>query len=98
MDWSRVTFTEHVTEAAALVAECHVVFDFPPVERAAYEIKVFESLKGDAGGRFFAVGTNRDDPAAYRPVASAATAEEALEACLANAGIYHRRRVKQASV
>ena len=98
MDWSRVTLTEHVTEAAALVAECHVVFEFPPVERAAYEIKVFESLKGDAGGRFFALGTNRDDPTGYRPVASAATAEEALEACLANAGIYHRRRVKQASV
>lgn len=98
MDWSRVAFTEHVTEAAALIGECHIVLDFPPIERAAYEIKIFESRKGDAGGRYFAVGSNREDPVGFRPVASAATPEEALEGCLASAGIYHRRRVKQATV
>ncbi len=97
LDWRRVTFSEHMTEAAALVAECQVVIDFAPVEHAAYEIKVYESLKdAPAAERYFAIGTNRDDPQGFRPVATAATPEEALQTCLNNAGVYHRRRVKQA--
>jgi len=62
LDWSRITFTEHMTEAAAVVGECQVVIDFSPSERAAYEIKVYESLKGATGDRYFALGTNREEP------------------------------------
>ncbi|HSV07375.1 MAG TPA: hypothetical protein VLI07_12710 [Candidatus Binatus sp.] len=93
LDWSRVTFTEHMTEAAAVVAECEVVLDFGS-ERATYSVKVYRPLKGGEG--FFAVGTNREDPGAFRPVGDAATPEEALQACLNAAGVHHRRRVKQA--
>lgn len=93
-DWGRVTFTEHMTEAAAVVAECHVVLDFG-VERAAYEVKVYRPLKG-ADARYFAVGTNREDPASFHPVGDGDTPEAALQICLDNAGVYHRRRVKQA--
>jgi len=96
IDWSRVEFTEHMTEAAALVAECQVVIDVGPEERVQYAIKVYETLKGGAGDRFFAIGTNPADADGYRPFGAAATAEEALQACLATAGIHHRRRVKQA--
>jgi hypothetical protein len=97
LDWSRILFTEHMTEAGAVVAECQVVLDFAPVERAVYEVKVFEALKGAAADeRYFAVATNRDDPAGFRPVGMAATPEEALQSCLNDAGVYHRRRVKQA--
>ena len=39
--WDRVTFTGHMVEAAALVAECHVAFDFEGHEQTAYEVKVF---------------------------------------------------------
>jgi hypothetical protein len=95
LDWSRIRLTEHMTEAAAVVGECHVVLDFGPVERATYEVKVYAALKG-AGEPYFAVGTNRDEPGAYHPAAGGATPEEALQACLEAAGIYHRRRVKQA--
>jgi hypothetical protein len=94
LDWGRVTFTEHMTEAAAVVAECHVVLDFGS-ERATYQVKVYRPLKG-AEARYFAVGTNRDDPAGFRPVGDGDTPEVALQLCLDNAGIYHRRRVKQA--
>jgi len=94
LDWSRVTFTEHMTEAAAVVGECDVVLDFGS-ERATYAVKVYRPLKG-GGEAFFAVGTNREDPAGFRPVGDAATPEEALQACLNAAGVYHRRRVKQA--
>jgi len=97
IDWRRITLTEHMSEAAALVAECQVVFDFGPVERVQYEIKVYEALKGGGEERFFALGVNRDDAAGFRPLGSGASAEDALQACLANAGVYHRRRVKQAS-
>ena len=45
---------------------------------------------------FFAVATNRSDPGAFRPVGEGDSAEAALDACLTGAGIYHRRRVKQA--
>ena len=96
LDWSRITFTEHMTEAAAVVGECQVVIDFTPAERAAYEIKVYEGLKGGGAERYFAVGVNRDDPHGFRPVGTAATPEAALQSCLNEAGVYHRRRVKQA--
>jgi hypothetical protein len=96
VDWTRIRLTEHMTEAAAVVAECQVVLDFTPTERACYDIKVFESLKGGGPEPYFALGVNRDEPAGFRPLGAADTPEDALEACLANAGIYHRRRVKQA--
>ena len=69
---------------------------FTPTERAAYEIKVYEALKGGGAERYFAVGVNRDDPHGFRPVGAAATPEAALQSCLNAAGVYHRRRVKQA--
>ena len=86
-DWSRITFTEHMTEAAAVVGECQVVIDFTPSERAAYEIKVYESLKGGGEERYFAVGVNPDDSQGFRPVSSGATPEDALQACLSSAGV-----------
>jgi len=98
LDWGRIVFTEHMTEAAAVVGECQVVIDFTPTERAAYEIKVYETLKGAGEERYFALGVNREDPAGFRPVGTAATPEAALEACLSSAGVYHRRRVKQSEV
>jgi len=96
IDWSRVVFTEHMTEAAALVAECQVVLDFAPGARVQYEIKVYESLKGGGDERYFATGTSPEDPQGFRPLGSGATAEAALQACLNAAGVHHRRRVKQA--
>jgi hypothetical protein len=97
IDWTRVAFTEHMTEAAALVGECQVVLDFTPTERVQYEVKVYESLKGaDGDDRYFAVGTRPDDPQGFRPVAGGTTPEAALQACLNAAGVHHRRRVKQA--
>jgi hypothetical protein len=95
LDWRRVTFTEHMVEAAAVVAECHVVVDFGPTERTPYEVKVYESLKDDGAERYFAVGTCREDPEGFRPLGGGATPEEALQACLNAAGIHHRRLVKQ---
>ena len=95
MDWRRIAFTEHMTEAAALVGECVVVLDFG-AERATYDVKVYEALKGGGAAPFFALGTCREEANGYRPVADGATAEEALQACLNAAGVYHRRRVKQA--
>ena len=95
MEWRRVVFTEHMTEAAAVVGECQVVLDFDGAERTEYALKVYESLKGE-GDRYFAVGTNPADPESFRPVGGGTTPEEALQACLNHAGVYHRRRVKQA--
>ena len=94
IDWTRIALTEHMTEAAALVGECQVVLDFDGAERTQYELKVYESLKG-GGDRYFAVGTNPADAAGFRPVGGGTTPEDALQACLNHAGIYHRRRVKQ---
>jgi hypothetical protein len=95
MDWSRVVFTAHMTEAATVVAECQVVFDFPPAEPATYAIKIQRVLKG-AGAPFFAVGRRRDDPAAgFQPFGEGASPEEALQACLEAAGVHHRRRERQ---
>ena len=95
LDWGRIRFTEHMTEAAAVVGECHVVLDFPPDERVTYAVKVYQALKG-SDEPYFAVGVNPEDPAGYRPVAGGESPEDALQTCLANAGVYHRRRVKQA--
>lgn len=95
IDWSRIRFTEHMSEAAALVGECQVVLDFTPVARAQYEIKVYESLKGAGDERYFAIGTSREDPQGFRPLGGGATPEVALQACLAAAGVHHRRHVKQ---
>ncbi len=96
LDWSKVRLTEHMTEAGVVEAECQVVFDFEGLEQTCYDIKVLRSLKGASAAPFFAVGVNRSDPQAFRPVGDGDSAEEALEACLAAAGVYHRRRVKQA--
>jgi len=41
---------------------------------------------------------SREDPGGFRPMGAAATPEEALQSCLGNAGVYHRRRVKQTEV
>ena len=94
--WDRVTFSTHMVEAAAMVCECQVALDFEGQEQVCYEVKVFRSLKGRSAHPFFAVATNRSDPGAFRPVGEGDSAEAALDACLAEAGIYHRRRVKQA--
>jgi len=94
MDWTRVVFTEHMVEAAALDAVCHVVFDFGPHEQATYEIRVFRVLKG-GGAPWFASGRERDRPEGFRPFGDGETAEEALQACLESAGIHHRRRERQ---
>jgi len=93
VDWRRVTLTEHMTDAAAVVGECQVVLDFGPDARVAYEIKVYETLKGGSG--YFAIGRSDVDPEGYRPFGTAATPEAAVDACLAAAGIHHRRHVKQ---
>lgn len=96
IDWSRVRLTEHMTEAAAVVAECHVVLEFGTA-RAQYEVKVYRDLKGAGADPYFAVGVSPDATDGYRPSAGGETAEAALEACLATAGIHHRRLVKQAT-
>src|SRR4029450_1794657 len=98
MDWSRVVFTEHMTEAAALEASCDVVFDFGPDEKTTYRIQVFRVLKG-SGAPYFATGESRaatgesraDAGAAFRPFGEGDTPEDALQACLESAGVHHRR-------
>ena len=95
VDWRRVALTEHMTEAAAVVGECQVVLDFGENARVAYEIKVYATLKGGGDDPYFAIGRAGDDPQGYRPFGSASTPEAAVEACLAAAGIHHRRHVKQ---
>jgi hypothetical protein len=97
LDWSRVVFTEHMPEAAAVEAQCQIVLDFGPPERVCYEITVLRSLKGEGSQPFFAYGRNLDPASTYRPVGEGASPEEALQECLAEAGLYHRRRVKQAT-
>ena len=95
IDWSRFTFTDHMVEAAAVVAQCQVAFDFEGREQVSYEVKIFRTLKGASSAAFFAVAVNLGDSAAFRPIGEGDTPEGALEACLAAAGIHHRRRVKQ---
>jgi hypothetical protein len=98
LDWSRIVFTEHMPEAAAVEARCQVVLDFGPPERVCYEVTVLRSLKGHGSQPFFAYGRNLDDPGgSFRPVGEGSSPEEALQECLAEAGLYHRRRVKQAT-
>ena len=46
IDWSRVGFTEHMVEAAVVVAECQVAFDFEGNEQACWDVKVCRVLKG----------------------------------------------------
>jgi hypothetical protein len=94
MDWTRVSFTEHMTEAAAVEAVCHVVLDFGDGERATYEITVLRVLKG-AGAPYFATGTNRENANAFRPFGEGEAPEAALQACLESAGIHHRRHQRQ---
>lgn len=95
-DWSRIRLTEHMTEAAAVVAECRVVLDFGRGSPVTYDVKVFDDLKGDGGARYFAVGTSGDaEVAGFRPVGSGDSPEDALQDCLNRAGIHHRRLVKQ---
>ena len=94
MDWSRVVFTQHMTEAAAVEAACDVVFDFGSGEQATYEIRVFRVLKG-SGAPYFATGAARERPDGFRPFGEGATPEEALQACLESAGVHHRRRERQ---
>jgi hypothetical protein len=96
IDWSRVRLTEHMTEAAAVVGECHVVLDFDGA-RTRYEVKVYRDLRHPAAEPYFAVGVSPDAPDGYRPTAAGATAEAALQACLEAAGIHDRRLVKQAT-
>ena len=93
MDWERVVFTQHMTEAAALEAACDVVFDFGPDERATYRIEVFRVLKG-SGTPYFATGKSGDH-LDFRPYGEGDTPETALQACLESAGIHHRRRERQ---
>ena len=95
VDWRRVTLTEHMTEAAAIVGECQVVLDFGADARVAYEVKVYATLKGGGADPYFAIGRAADDPDGYRPFGSAGTPEAAVDACLTAAGIHHRRHVKQ---
>jgi hypothetical protein len=95
VDWKRVRLTAHMTEAAAVVGECQVVLDFGPPETVCYEVKVYAALKGGGDAPYFAIGINRDDPEGFRPVGAATTPEDAVDACLAAAGVFHRRRVKQ---
>ena len=97
VDWSRVRLTEHMTEAAVVVGECHVVLDFGSGGPLAYEVKVYRTLKGGGDEPFFAVGTRREDPSGYRPVGGGASAEDAVQRCLEAAGVHHRRKVKQAN-
>jgi hypothetical protein len=97
LDWSRITFTEHMPEAAAVEGQCQVVVDFGEPERACYDIVVMRALKGSDAHPFFALGRNREDAAGFRPVGQGGTAEEALQECLVQAGVYHRRRVKQST-
>ena len=97
IDWSRVTLTEHMTEAAAVVSTCQVVFDFGAEMRVVYEIQVLRHVKGGSGQPFFALGRRQDGDAAYRPLGEGPTPEAALQDCLARAGVHHRRLVKQAA-
>ena len=95
MDWSRVVFTQHMTEAAALEASCDVVFDFGAGEQATYRISIFRVLKG-SGAPYYATGESRaDDAGGFRPFGEGDTPEDALQACLESAGIHHRRRERQ---
>jgi hypothetical protein len=95
LDWSRIRLTEHMTEAAAVVAQCQVVFDFGAATPVCYDVQVLRVLKGASSRPFFAIGTDRADPQGFRPLGEGDSAEDALDACLAAAGVHRRRLVKQ---
>lgn len=95
IDWTRVRFTQHMVEAAVVVAACQVAFDFEGREQVCYDITVSRVLKGGSDTPFIATAVNRADPAGFRPVGEGDGPEAALEACLAAIGIHHRRRVQQ---
>jgi hypothetical protein len=94
VDWTRVVFTEHMVEAAAVEGACDVVFDFGAGERASYRLQVFRVLKG-SGAPYFATGEDRERPDGFRPFGEGETPEAALQACLESAGIHHRRHERQ---
>lgn len=94
MDWHRVQLTEHMVEAAEVVGECQVAFDFEGLEQACYEVKVLRPLRGGSAAPYVAVATNRADPGGFRPAGEGDTPEAAAEACLREAGVYHRRRLQ----
>lgn len=97
VDWTRIVFTEHMTEVAVVVGECQVVFDFGTDERTVYDVRVLRGLKGSGAGGHFAVAIDAADPEAFRPVGEGATPEDAVQTCLENAGVHLRRRVRQAN-
>jgi hypothetical protein len=96
LDWNRITFTEHMAEAAAVEGQCQVVLDFDGLERVQYEITVLRALKGEGSHPFFAIGRSIGG-GEFRPFGEGQTPEEAVQECLAAAGVHHRRRVKQAT-
>jgi hypothetical protein len=67
--WDRVTFSTHMVEAAAVVGECQVAFDFEGQEQVCYEVKVFRA-EGASARPYFAVATNHVIRA-FRPWAGA---------------------------
>lgn len=94
MDWRRVTFTTHMTEAAAVVGEATVVFTFEPDPPVTWAVRVFEVLKG-AGAPYFATGHDVAAPDGFRAFGEGDSPEDAVEACLADAGVHLRRRQRQ---
>jgi hypothetical protein len=94
MDWRRVTFTTHMTEAAAVVGEATVVFAFEPDPPVTFEVRVFQVLKG-TGAPYFATGRTSAVPDGFRAFGEGESPEDAVEACLADAGVHLRRRQRQ---
>jgi hypothetical protein len=95
MDWHRVTFTTHMTEAAAVVGEGTVVLAFEPDPPVTYGVTVYRVLKG-SGEPYFATGRDTSGADAFRAFGEGASPEAAAEACLADAGVHLRRRQRQA--
>jgi hypothetical protein len=91
MDWSRVTLTAQMTEAARVVSEAEVVIDFGETARGWFRVRVLEDLRAaDDGERYFARAVEKDDPA-VQALATGATPEDAASACLREAGVSLRR-------
>lgn len=91
MDWRRVPFTEHMTEAARVISEAEVVIDFPPAARGWFRVTVFEDLRAtDDAERYFARATEKEDPS-IQSLGAAATPEDAATVCLREAGVSLRR-------
>ena len=94
MDWRRVTFTTHMTEAAAVVGEATVVLCFEPDPPVTFEVTVFEVLKG-AGAPYFATGRDPARPDDFRAFGDGDSPEAAVQTCLEDAGVHLRRRQRQ---